>query len=85
MSAVRARVIAVVSRAGMVPPEALESGQTLPQLGIGSLEQIEAVLAIEDEFQIEVSDTGLRQVKTIQDLVELVEATLAARGARATS
>ena len=72
MAEVDARVIAVLGRAAMVPTSLLERHKPLRDLGIGSLEQIECILALEDEFEIELPDRNLRQLHTVQDLVDFV-------------
>jgi acyl carrier protein len=68
-----ARVIAVLSRSAMVPASALARDKRLTELGIGSLEQIECILALEDEFKIELPDTNLQKLETVQDLVDFVQ------------
>lgn len=85
MSDVEARIVAVVSRAAMVPAAALEPGRTLADLGVRSLEQIECVLALEDEFGVEVSEAHLRRAKTVQDLIDLVKTALGDKDSRTAS
>jgi acyl carrier protein len=85
VSDVEARIVAVVSRAAMVPAAALEPGRTLVDLGVRSLEQIECVLALEDEFEVEVSEAHLRRAKTVQDLIDLVKTALADKDSRTAS
>lgn len=82
MSGVDARVIAVLSRAAMVPESALERQKPLAELGIGSLEQIECILGLEDEFHVEFPDTNLQKIKTVQDLVDFVIDAVGAQGPR---
>ena len=83
MTTVDSRVIAVLSRSAMLPESELGRDKTLAELGIGSLEQIECMLGLEDEFQVELSDTKLRKLKTVQDLVDFVKTAVAERGRRA--
>ena len=73
------RVIAVLSRSAMIPESAFGRDKKLTDLGIGSLEQIECVLGLEDEFQVELADPDVRRLKTVQDLVDLVEKAVATR------
>ena len=73
------RVIAVLSRSAMIPESAFGRDKKLIDLGIGSLEQIECVLGLEDEFQVELADPDVRRLKTVQDLVDLVEKAVATR------
>ena len=82
MKSLDARVIAVLSRAAMIPESAFGRDKKLTDLGIGSLEQIECVLGLEDEFQVELPDPDVRRLKTVQDLIDLVEKAVATRDAR---
>jgi acyl carrier protein len=82
VSGVDARVIAVLSRAAMVPESALERQKPLAELGIGSLEQIECILGLEDEFHVEFPDANLQKIKTVQDLVDFVNDAVGAQGPR---
>jgi acyl carrier protein len=68
-----ARVIAVLSRSAMIPVSALARDKSLAELGIGSLEQIECILALEDEFKFEFPDANLQKIRTVQDLVDFVQ------------
>ena len=67
------RVIQVLGRSAMVPEADLTPETTLASLGIGSLEWIECVLAFEDEFRLELPDADLRRLRTVQDIVDVVE------------
>lgn len=42
-------------------------------LGADSLDEVEVVMAIEEEFGIEVSDDRAEQVRTVGDIIKLVE------------
>lgn len=41
-------------------------------LGIDSLEIFEIIVDLEDEFNIEISNEDLENIKTVQDLVEYI-------------
>jgi acyl carrier protein len=43
-------------------------------LGIDSLDAIELIIALEDAFSVKIEDTEVEKVKTIQDIVTLLEA-----------
>lgn len=72
MSSLDSRILAVLTRASMLPPEALAREKTLASLGIGSLEQIECVLALEDELHVELKDTDLWTLRTVGDIFDAV-------------
>lgn len=50
--------------------------KTFDELGADSLDKVEIVMDIEDEFQVAISDEEGEAVKTMSDAVTLVEAKL---------
>ena len=46
-------------------------------LGADSLDNVELVMSVEEEFDIEISDEQAYDVSTVKDLVDLVEKALA--------
>ncbi len=79
MTAVDTRVIRVLSRTAMVPQEKVIPDASLTALDIKSLEQIECVLALEDEFHVELGQPDLRKLRTVQDVIDAVQRALAQR------
>lgn len=45
----------------------------LRDLGVDSLDMIELVCAVEDEFDIEIADKKIKSIITIGDLIEYIE------------
>lgn len=43
-------------------------------LGADSLDIVELVMAMEDEFQIEIPDKDAEQIKTVQDAINYIKA-----------
>ena len=43
------------------------------ELGADSLDVIELVMAIEDEFEIEIEDIAASQIATVQDALDYIE------------
>jgi acyl carrier protein len=76
MTAVERRVIGILSRTAMLPEETVTLDASLTALGIKSLEQIESVLALEDEFHIELDQPDLRTLRTVQDVIGAVQGAL---------
>lgn len=46
---------------------------TIEDLGVDSLDLVEAVMAIEDTFNIKIEDSDLEGLKTVNDFVDYVE------------
>jgi acyl carrier protein len=67
----------VLSRTAMVPEDSVTPDASLTALDIKSLEQIECVLALEDEFHVELRQPDLRTLRTVQDVVDAVQRALA--------
>jgi acyl carrier protein len=43
------------------------------ELGADSLDQVELVMAIEEEFEIEIEDQAAGQLATVQDALDYIE------------
>ena len=50
----------------------LESHLT-DDLGADSLDAVELIMAIEEEFEVEIDDTAAQAIKTVQDIVDYLE------------
>lgn len=46
---------------------------TIDDLGVDSLDLVELVMDIEEEFYVEVPDDSIETIKTVGDLVKFVE------------
>ncbi|MDL2292458.1 acyl carrier protein [Acholeplasma sp. OttesenSCG-928-E16] len=57
-----------------VPEEKITLEASLvDDLGADSIDAVEVIMAIEDEFDIEISDEAMKDVKTIGDMVNFIE------------
>lgn len=45
-------------------------------LGADSLDAVELIMAIEEEFDIEIDDTTATKIKTVQDIIDYLESEL---------
>lgn len=61
----------------MVPEEQVTPDAVLTALDIKSIEQIECILALEDEFHVELPPQDLRGLRTVQDVMDAVQRVLA--------
>lgn len=50
----------------------LES-RLVEDLGADSIDAVELIMTVEDEFSIEISDEVLQNIKTVNDLVSYIE------------
>lgn len=58
------------------PPD---DAQIIDDLGADSLDCIEIMMAVEAEFEMEVSDDQMDEIVTVWDIIELVTAEMAVR------
>jgi acyl carrier protein len=63
--------------------EALVPEATLESLGLDSLSVIEFMFNIEDEFKIKLSDIPLENLKTLQDVIDVIDKQVAEQHAKA--
>ncbi len=63
--------------------EALVPEATLESLGLDSLSVIEFMFNIEDEFKIKLSDIPLENIKTLQDVINIIDKQVAEQHGKA--
>lgn len=74
MSDITERVIKiVVENMGVYPDQVTPEASFLKDLGGDSLDVVELVMALEDEFGITISDEDVAQITTAQDAILYVE------------
>ena len=72
------KVIAHLSRIlGMQQHDVTPESIVLADLGADSLDLVEIVMAVEDEFEIEILDSEMAMLSTVQDWIDIAERKLA--------
>lgn len=66
-------VNAIMGEKGDYAAEYIEPDDTVDELGVSSMQCIEALVKIEDEFVIDIPGSELLNVSTMQDVYDLVE------------
>jgi acyl carrier protein len=66
------QIVAILSRASMLPPETFARDRTLDSLGLGSLERIECIMELEDGLKVELRDQDLWTLRTTDDLFDAI-------------
>lgn len=56
-----------ISDEDLITPET-----TLEDLGADSLDMVEVIMAIEDEFDVQIKDEDLETLKSVNDLIEYI-------------
>jgi acyl carrier protein len=58
---------------GIEPAKVRPEADFGKELGADSLDVVELVMAIEDEFEIEIEDKAASQISTVQDALNYIE------------
>ncbi len=58
---------------GIEPAKVKPEADFGKELGADSLDVVELVMAIEDEFEIEIEDKAASQISTVQDALDYIE------------
>ncbi len=67
------RVISVIAETQTIPVESIQIDSTFEELKIDSLDGINILFAIENEFSINVPDDAAKSIRSIRDMAEGVE------------
>jgi acyl carrier protein len=79
MKSIEKEIARIISRAAMIPENEVRLDSKLSEMGVDSLDQVECVIAVEETFQIEMDPQALWQLRTVQDVIQAVQAATAAR------
>ena len=71
------RVIAVIAEAQRIPVDKISPESTFEELEIDSLDGINILFAIENEFNINVPDDAAKSIRSIRDMADGVEKLIA--------
>lgn len=64
------KVIRVIAHTQRIPPESVSLDSTFEALKIDSLDGINIVFELEKEFNIEIPDDGVQNLRSVRDTVE---------------
>jgi acyl carrier protein len=64
-----AHVIRVIARSQRIPVESISLDSTFEELKIDSLDGINIVFELEKEFQIEIPDEGVQNLRSVRETV----------------
>ena len=73
------RVIAVIAKTQHIPADSVTIDSTFEELKIDSLDGINIVFAIEEEFQVEIPDEAAKLIRSVRDVIEGVDKLVAAK------
>ena len=64
----------VVDQLGVDEDQVTEDASFVDDLGADSLDTVELIMALEEEFDIEIPDEDAQKIKTVKDVMEYIEA-----------
>ena len=82
---VEAKVIKVIAQTQRVPASTISIHSTFEQLNIDSLDGINIIFALENEFGIEIPDEGVNSMRSIREIVVGVTRLLSEKSKTASS
>jgi acyl carrier protein len=75
------RVIAVIAKSQHISPETVNAGSTFEELKIDSLDGLQIVFALEDEFDVSIPDDEARKLTSVAQVIGGISALLAKKAA----
>jgi acyl carrier protein len=79
------RVLNVIATSKRIPLETVTIDSEFQQLGIDSMDAVEILFALENEFDISIPDDEVRTVRNVRQMAEGVEKLIAAKAAGASA
>jgi acyl carrier protein len=77
------RVLKAIATSKRIPLETVTIDSTFEQLNIDSMDAVEILFALENEFEIVIPDDEVRSVRNVRQMCEGVERLVAAKAAGA--
>lgn len=77
------RVLKCIATSKRIPLETVTVDSEFEQLGIDSMDAVEILFALENEFDVSIPDEQVRNVRNVRQMCEGVEKLLAAKAAKA--
>lgn len=62
----------VIDQLSIADEDMITMDTTLEDLGADSLDMVEVIMAIEDEFDVQIKDEDLENLKSVSDLIDYI-------------
>ena len=80
-----ARIMAVIASNQKIPVESVTLDKTFAELKMDSLDGINLLFALENEFGIDIPDNAAEHIKSVHEMVDGIEKLLAEKAAQQVS
>ena len=77
------RVLKCIAASKRIPLDTVTIDSSFEQLGIDSMDAVEVLFALENEFDVSIPDDEVRSVRNVRQMCEGIERLLAAKPADA--
>jgi len=67
------RAISCIAACQKIPPDRITPDSTFEELGIDSLDGINILFALENEFNINIPDEGARDIRSVRQMLDQLE------------
>ncbi len=79
------RVLKVIAASKRIPLETVTIDSEFQQLGIDSMDAVEILFALENEFDVSIPDDEVRHVRNVRQMCEGIEKLVTAKSDQAAS
>jgi acyl carrier protein len=77
---VRRRIVEIAATAFSLAPEQIDPGLGWEDQSADSFALVEILVGIQEEFQIQLQPADLRHIRSLEEMISLVEGKVAAKG-----
>ncbi len=67
------RVLKIIADSQKLPPERVTVDSTFEELGIDSLDGVNILFALENEFNINIPDEGVQGIRSVRPMIEALD------------
>jgi acyl carrier protein len=85
MNEVLARVQSAIAKSSRIPLESITMDSTFEELGMDSLDRVNLLFALEEEFSVSIPDEGMKQNMSVREVAAGISTLLNGNAANATA
>jgi len=80
VSKLEQEIIDIIAEEGAIDKSEIRPGSNLYDLGIDSLSSLEILVALEDKYDIRISQNRLKNVNSVREIIRVVSSQLKKKG-----